>query len=100
MVADKLERMFQVPPVNLSQDFVAGITLSVTTWTGNYCQVPPPAGARDPRMTTPLEQLLVSGPLRLYFLYFMYFLCYSTLLKLDTNMSIEFGFLKCINGSI
>lgn len=69
MVADKLDRMFQVPPVNLSQDFVAGITLSVTTWTGNYCQVPPPAGARDPRMTTPLEQQLVSGPLRHFIFY-------------------------------
>lgn len=69
VVADKLDRMFQVPPVNLSQDFVAGITLSVTTWTGNYCQVPPPAGARDPRMTTPLEQQLVSGPLRHFIFY-------------------------------
>lgn len=69
MVADKLDRMFQVPPVNLSQDFVAGITLSVTTWTGNYCQVPPPAAARDPRMTTPLEQQLVSGPSRRFIFY-------------------------------
>lgn len=88
MFADKLDHMFQEPPVNLSLGFVAGVTLSVTTWTGNYCQVPPPAGARDPRMTTPLEQLLVSGPLRLYFYTLCIFICYSTSIYL-TNMYIE-----------